>query len=263
MLILLPLSLQAGHEHKAVGAEAAALANNHIMLNGIWAVTNNQAGMVYLTAPTAGLAYVNQFLVKELSYQSVAFSYPLKKVAFGLDASFTGDALYREMSVGLAFGMRLTPDFAAGLKVDYLSTRIDAESFVPLNLVTFELGWLFQVTDEIRMAAHTFNPFQQKFSTSDADDVPASYALGFSFLVAEPLTVVMEAEKISGYTESIKVGIAYKAARATYIRAGVASNPALFSFGFESAYKNIHLQLSASHHPVLGFSPGVSMFIEW
>lgn len=254
----------AGHDKADHGARSSGLAGADVALSGFWSLRNNQAGLASLKNPTGGLFYENRFGMKELGYQSAGFVYPFQGSALGVTANYFGDELYHESAFGLAYGMRIAEGFSAGIQLDYFSSFTDAEEQVKNNAVTFEAGLLYELTPEITIGVHAYNPLEVSMNSSAATEViPSNYSLGAAFKVDEKLLLTTEVEKTQGYGESVRAGVEYEVVDKTFLRAGVATKPGLFSFGFETSWNHLTLQIASSMHEVLGFSPMVSVLFEF
>src|SRR3954470_24173291 len=61
-----------------IGARSAALSDASVTYSDIWCSFNNQAGLAKLKGCTAGVDYVNRFLLPEFSTRSFAVALPTK-----------------------------------------------------------------------------------------------------------------------------------------------------------------------------------------
>lgn len=249
-----------GHDKADHGARSSALAGADVALSGFWSIRNNQAGLSHLEAPVAGLFYENRFGIRELGMQSIAFAYPFNTGTIGVTGNYFGDRRYNESAIGLAYGMEILDGFSVGLQLDYFSSYIDSEQFVKNSAVTFEGGILYDLAGDITIGVHAYNPLEIKMEQSDAVAIiPSTYSIGMAVHLTDGLLVSSELLKTTDQKESVRVGVEYEIIKKTYLRTGVASNPGLFSFGFETSWNQWTLQIASSMHHVLGFSPMISL----
>lgn len=260
---LLTIFAFAGHEKNAHGARSAAMSFADVCLRDFWSLRNNQAGLAWISEPAAGIYYENRFGLKELSFQSTGVIYPFSFGTMGVTADYYGDENYNEMTAGLAWGMKLHKKLAAGIQLDYLSTFINLEQFNKASTVTFEIGLLYQVNNEIWIGTHVYNPIQQEMKSEAYEKVPAVFSLGALFEVSDKLIFSAEAEKITDKKESFHIGAEYELLKATYARVGISTSETLFSFGFETSVNSLRLQLASSMHQSLGFSPMASIVYQF
>lgn len=249
----------AGHEKTSHGARSSALSYADICLRDFWSLRNNQAGLAWLKSPAAGIYYENRFGLQELSFQSAGVAYPFSFGTLGITADYYGSKNYNETTVGLAWGMKLHEKLAAGVQLDYLSTFIDLENFNTASSVTFEIGVLYQVIDEVWIGAHVYNPQRQEMKSEAYEKIPSVFSLGALFEVAHGLMVTSKVEKTTDKAESYHLGVEYELLDETFARVGVSTSQSLFSFGFETRISSLTLQLASSMHQSLGFSPMASL----
>jgi hypothetical protein len=249
-----------GHDKADHGARSAAMAGADVGLTGFWSLRNNQAGLSHLEAPAAGLFYENRFGIRALGLQSIGFAYPFKTGTIGVTANYFGDRSYNESAFGLAYGMKIFEDLSVGVQLDYFASYTDAETFVKNNAVTFEGGVLYDLTKDITVGLHAYNPLEIKMEQSDAVAIiPSSYSIGVVVHITEGILVSSELLKTMNQKESVRLGVEYEIIEKTFLRTGVATHPGLFSFGFETSWNRWTLQLASSMHQVLGFSPMISI----
>lgn len=259
-LFLSVFAAYGGHEKNDHGARSVALAGADVSLEGFWALRNNQAGLTGVKKPTAGLFFENRFGIRELAYQSAGFVYPFKTGTLGVTANYSGGELYNESLLGIAYGMKIFEGFSIGVQLDYLSSYTDTEDPFKNQAVTFEAGLLYELGEDVTIGFHAFNPMEVSMKSEAAITlVPAVFNLGAAFHLAEGLQVTTELQKVTNKKESVKLGVEYEIVDKTFLRTGVATEPGLFTFGFETSWNAWRFQLASSMHNVLGFSPAVSI----
>ncbi|PID95691.1 MAG: hypothetical protein CSA94_00250 [Bacteroidetes bacterium] len=256
----IPISY-AGHESRSHGGRSAAMGFADVGLKDFWALRNNQAGLAYITQISGGIYYENRYLIPEMGFQSIGIAIPVKNSVIGITADYFGDENFNETTIGLAFAKQLFKNFSMGIQMDYLTTFVDNDSFGRHHLLTFELALMYELTEGITIGFHTYNPFETKLNKDAQEIIPATYSLGGAFHINDNLRISSEIEKVTDRDESFKMGVEYKVAKKTWVRAGVGTRPGIFSFGFETAWKNIVFQFASSKHPTLGYSPMASLIV--
>jgi len=252
----------AAHENSPAGGRGAGMANASVCLSDFWAVQNNQAALAGLRTITAGAFYENRFLVKELSLKSAAFILPVKSGVFGLTTSYFGYSLYNETKTGVSFSKQLGKWLSAGVQLDYLTVHL-GDNYGKKNAFTFEAGILASLTKDLTFGFHVFNPVQVKLSGDYPERIPAVIRTGFSYAFSEKVLAALEIEKNSNEKQQFKAGLEYKVIQSAYIRAGIATNPTMESFGFGLDFKNFTIDFASSVHQVLGFSPQASVIYHF
>ena len=255
---LIVLNVFAIHDNKPVGARSAAMGNASVALSDFWSAHNNQAGLAYYKNIAAGFYYEDNFLIKELGLKYAAVVLPTKSGVFGLTTSYFGYTQYNESKLGLAYSKSFGERFSAGIQLDYLSTRI-AENYGNKGAVTFELGIRAQLSKNLYLGAHVFNPVNIKIAEYNDERLPTIMRLGLSYNFSEKIIACVETEKDINYDPVLKAGMEYHIIKEIYIRAGISTNPTLNTFGFGVEFKKLKFDFASSIHQTLGYSPQLSL----
>jgi hypothetical protein len=248
----------AGNNNHPIGARSASMAGSSVTLSDVWSAHHNQAGLAYLNGFTAGAYFENRFAVKELSTKGAAFAMPYKNGAFGLSITQFGFSLYNENKIGLAYAQKFGDVFSAAVQLDYLSTFI-AEGYGQSHAVAAEVGVMANLTKDLKIGAHIFNPTRAKLADYNNERTPTIFRLGLNYRFSKKVFVTAETEKSTYFKPIIKGGIEYQFNDYLYLRAGLSNNPNVIAFGFGLHLKNFQLDIGTSQHAVLGYSPQIGL----
>jgi len=260
-LIMLLLAVKAGlasGEWTPSGGRSAGMGMSSVALSDCWSVHNNQAGMAFSDRTVAGVYFENRYLVKEMGYQTAAFSLKTKYGMLGATIDYSGDANYNTSRAGLAYAMKLGNRFAAGVQLDYIGTVLGEEYGKRSNL-TFEAGIMVKMTEQLTFGAHAFNLMHVKMSEFNDERIPTTFNAGFGYAFSNNLLLTAEACKNSEFPMELRTGAEYKFNRMAYSRIGLGTNPFRYTFGFGIEMKNFTFDLSSSVHQQLGYSPQASL----
>lgn len=241
-----------------IGGRAAGTSGASVTHQDIWAQYHNQAALAYLKGINFGFAFQNAFFVKELSTKSVAVALPLKSGVFGLNYYYFGYPKFNENKVGLSFAKPLGKRFAFGGQIDYFYTHIDGE-YGQRGMAAGELGVLAEPIDNLFIGAHVFNLWHTKLSTYENEYMPTIFKLGASYLLYEKALLSIEAEKDLDMDMVFKTGLELELLKDFYFRAGIATSPTIYSFGLGYTFKSFQMDIGFSRHPVLDYSPAISV----
>jgi hypothetical protein len=244
------------------GARSAAMGGASVALADFWSMQNNQAGLAWQEHLTAGAYYENRFLVKELSLKSAGVALPVRYGVFGLKVSHFGYEQFNESKFGLAYARKLSERFAVGVQLDYLHTSIGGD-YGSHGALTFEVGLLARIDDHLSLGAHVYNPISAQMADYADERIAAVFRLGAAYAFDENLTLTAEAEKQADFDVNIKMGIEYRLIPQLCVRGGIATDPALYSFGFGVLLGNLQIDISSSIHQVLGYSPQVGLIYHF
>jgi len=273
LILLTAGNLWCANTNQPIGGRSAGMGNASVTLNDFWSVHNNQAGLAGINVAAVGLYYENRFLVQELSLKAAAFVLPTKSGTFGINFNSFGYVNYNEMKVGLAYGKKFGNIFSAGVQLDYLRTHI-AEDYGNKDAFTFEIGIRTELTKQLTIAAHVFNPIRVKIQSETDDRVPAILKLGISYSLSDKLLLSLETEKDSDFKPLIRGGFEYKIVDMATVRIGYSTLPSTsgsdnfsiasaYSFGFGLKLRKFVIDLSSSWHQTLGWSPMVSFIYNF
>lgn len=255
------------------GGRSAGLANASVCLSDFWSIQNNQAGLAAYNKIAGGFAYENNFLVKELGLKSGAFVLPVHFGSFGLSFQHFGYSSYSRSKLGLAYARKLGDSFSVGIQLDYLTTKI-GEDYGSKNNLTFEIGILTNLTTDLVLGAHVFNPLNVKLEDEFNERIPAIYKLGLAYSLTDELLITIESEKNMDFKPLVRGGVEYKLAKQASVRIGYSSVPAKsgsenfsisseMTFGFGLDLQRFKLDFAASWHQTLGWSPTVSFIFNF
>jgi len=257
LFVLIKTGIASG-EWIAHGGRAAGMGLSSVAVVDFWSVNNNQAGMAFYDKTAAGIYFENRFLIKELGTQTGAFTLKTKYGVLGTTVSHSGDANYSTTKAGLAYALKFGNHFSAGVQLDYIGTTL-GEDYGKRNNITFDVGIMVKITDELTFGAHTFNPMHVQLSEYNNESIPTTLNAGFGYTFSDKLLLTAEACKNSEFPMELRTGAEVKLGNVAYARIGLSTNPARYTFGFGIEMKKFTLDLSSSVHTQLGYSPQISM----
>ncbi|MBN1251095.1 MAG: hypothetical protein JXA16_03100 [Bacteroidales bacterium] len=241
-----------------VGARSSGLSGASVSLIDVWSQYYNQAGLAYLDDITVGLAYKNEFFVKELATNSIAVAVPTKTGTFGLNYNYFGYPKFNENKIALAYAKSFGKKIAVGIQLDYIYTHIEGE-YGNQGVAAGEIGILSNPYKDLYIAAHVFNIWNAKVSEYDETNLPVIFKLGASYKLYEIALLSVELEKDIDYPVIFKTGVEFEMLKKVFFRAGVAAKPTIFSFGLGYAFNSFKLDIAFSKHEILDYSPSIGL----
>lgn len=245
-----------------IGAEANGLGGTALNQKDVFSSYNNPGALGQVKKTSVGLAYDNRFLLKELSLQSLAGTYALKKNGtFGIHAQHYGFALYREMVGGLSYGMELAPRFSIGTTVNIHRIQL-GENYGNSTKATFALGMLYAVNDDLSFGMRVHNISRSTLASFEDERYPTVFGLGLQYAFSEKVFWNLEAEKNMVYPINIKTGLALQPHEIVALRLGVNSYPFQSTFGLGLTLPKFQFDLAAAWHAQLGISPSFGLIFN-
>lgn len=258
--ILWPILLMASGDPLVTGARHSAMGFSTTSLPGLWGAFANRAALAENPAIGVGFYYDNRFMTKEMALKSAAFSIPAWNGAFAVSYSHFGFDQYSDQSVGLSFGRNFGPKIQVGLGFNYLMNTL-AGDYEKRTGFTFSVGLRAKLSRAWTLGAYVDNPSSQTMSGLSEERIPSRMGTGLLWSIADGWLATAEVVKVTGYATEIHVGAEYRLVKQVYLRGGVATGPARYTFGAGLNTGRLRIDLSSSVHTVLGYSPQISL--QW
>jgi len=256
--IFFPLTAYAGMDGDPAGAAQAGTGSVSVFTTGIWSTHNNPAGLAKLMNPATGLYIENRFLIKELFFNVGSFAVPVKNGGFGIAISHLRLGQYTNTFAGLAYGRKFGERLSAGVRFDYYHISFGKE-YEAGSAVSFDAGIQWEISESVSLACNVFNPTRVKLLERSDEHIPSIIRTGISYKPIPELVMLTEIEKSSESDLNIAFGMEYSFDNKLFIRAGLGINSSKFSFGFGYVYSQFSVDVAASWHQLLGFTPQASL----
>jgi len=238
----------------AAGARGIGVGNANLTYQDIHSGFNNQAGLAYLEGFSAAAYAENRFLLKELQLAAISIAQPTNSGTWGMLLQYFGFDAYNEQKIGLNYSRKLFNNLAIGAQFDFLNTQIKAIGNTAT--FTFEIGLQYEILDKLTVGIHLFNPIRATIGTQA---LPAIIQIGLTYKPTNYITISSSVEKDSTLPYNLRIGLEYQLLEKIQFRSGFNSNPNRLSFGLGYLINRLQLNVAASYHEVLGFSPALGV----
>ncbi|MEM6316711.1 MAG: hypothetical protein AAF960_03520 [Bacteroidota bacterium] len=252
-LIPVFLSGQNGFSQYA-GARGIGLANANLGFRDVYAGFNNQAGLAFLENFGAVGYIENRFQLEELKLAALTVAQPTEFGTFGMTLQYYGFDLYNEQKVGLSYSRQLFDNLAIGAQFDFLNTRIS--EYGNASALTFELGLQYRIVEKLWAGVHIFNPIRAELGQST---LPSVLQFGLNYEVSLSLIISGSLEKNAELATNYRFGLEYFLWQKVFFRTGINTEPSLINFGLGYDVGQVQINVAASFHQVLGFSPAIGL----
>ncbi len=223
--------------------------------------TSNQAALAQIKNAAIGVYGERRFLLAETSMYSAVGVLATKNGNFGLQADYFGFKNYNESQLGVAYARSLGSKIDIGIKFNYYSYRIPG--YENSAAVTFEIGAIVHLTDQLHAGIHFYNPVGGALSKTRNEKLGSVYKFGLGYEPSEKFLISAEFVKQEDIPVNINAGVQYNFAKQFFARVGIASENESPYAGAGISWNNIRLDVSASYHPQLGFSPGLMLIVNF
>jgi len=222
---------------------------------GLWLSFSNQALLAQNRQYSAGINCLNRYNITELGTYSAGFILPAGKSSAGILLSRFGYSEYSREKIGLACGMQLSEKISAGIQIDYYAVRT-SNKYSNYQSLTFEMGILINLSDNISAGIHLFNPVPNSLRKSF---LPSSLNAGVGIELSQSLFAAAEIAMSSAKPIMIKMGFDYEAVRNLHIRGGFTSENTSFSFGAGFSVHAVIIDIGFATHERLGVTTAASL----
>ena len=223
--------------------------------------TGNQAALANIKQAGAGLFCERRFMLSATSSYIIAAALPTKLGNFGIQIDYSGFKNFNENKIGLAYGRHLGPRVDIGVQFNYYGYRIPAYSNA--SSINFEAGVIMHFTKKLQGGVHVYNPIGVKLGKTNKEKLAAAYKAGLGYDASDNFFVAAEIIKEEDKPVNIIAGVQYHFKKQLFVRLGISSSTASLFFGAGVSWKNLRLDVAASYHSRLGFSPGILLIMNF
>lgn len=245
---------------KPVSASYIGLGAYSINHADVFSITSNQAALARMENAAVGFFGENRFLLTETNMYSAIIALPTKEGNFAFQADYFGYKNYNESQLGMAYARNVGTKLDLGIKFNYYSFRIPG--FESPSTVNFEIGVICHFTEKLNGGIHIYNPVGGRLSKTENDKLSSVYSFGLGYEASDNFFVSAEIVKQEDLPVDVNAGVQYNFAKQFFARFGIASQNESPYGGAGLSWKNFRLDVSASYHPQLGFSPGLMLIMN-
>ncbi len=251
LIISLVIELKA-QENMPIGTRQASLGGVGLFGNDVWMSVHNQAGLAKAEGPSFGSYFNNRFQLQELRTLGFALVYPSKNMGtFGLNYTQFGYEMFKQSKFSFAYGKKLFERVDVGIAIDYFRVEQGRE-YGAKGFPTAEIGVLIEPIDNFFVGAHAFNPWGFKIKDNVNGHLNSVFSLGVAYNFSDKVLVAAEVEKDLELPVSVKFGTEYEFIKNFFLRVGMSTKPAEYSFGLGYSFKGITLDIGVKTHSTMG-----------
>ncbi len=245
---------------KPVASPYLGLGAYSISQADVFSFTSNQAALVQIKNATAGVYGERRFLLSELNYYSAAVALPTSSGNFGLQAGYFGFSEYNETQLGLAYARKLGSKVDIGVQFDYNALQI--AGYGKSSAINFQIGTLMHLSEKLHAGFHAYNPVGGKFGNDKQEKLASVYTAGLGYEASDKFFVSAEILKEENKPVTVNGGMQYKFLPQLLARAGISTATSTIYAGIGLQLKSFRLDITTSHHPLLGVTPGLLLIFN-
>lgn len=243
----------AQNDRFAVGTEAAATGYTAQTRSDAFSVFNNSAGLANIGGFSVGAYAENRFLVADINLIGLGAALPTKSGTFGVGLFRYGNQSYNETKVKFGYGRLLAEKLSIGASFEVNSIGI--EEYGSNFNFTFDLGFQYNVLENVRIGGNIYNPLRVQLTDNDLDKLPTIITFGATFQPSEKVAIHLEVQKNMDYIASFRGGMNYRLLEVLSLQAGFVSDPNMATAGFGIHLQGLQINIAGTWHPSLGYTP--------
>jgi len=250
-----------GTDHPA-DARSRGLGGSGVMLPDQTHGMSNPASLSTLERTSFSLHAENPFFIPELATGALSLCIPSKTGTFGITYCASGYDAYRESKTSLAFGKALGKRLRAGIELNYCHIRQYGE-YGSFRAFVSALGIQFQPITSLVLGLYLNNPAGQSYYPKGNRKVPTVFRAGLGYRPGEDILFCVEYDRETGRKPVYCAGVECACGRLFSFRLGISSAECRrYSFGLGLRHDHLKTDLAVSHHPVLGYSPAITLIFS-
>lgn len=262
LLFLIGVSLvKAQTIRYAVSMPYIGLAAYSKQQHDVFSFTSNQAALAQQKNIAVGIYGERRFMLSDNSVYTLAAAVPSSLGNFGFKMNYSGFKNFNENTFGLAYGRSLGSKVDIGIQFNYYGYRIP--TYGAASSINAELGAIIHLSSRIHAGLHVYNPVGGKLGKSGDEKLASSYKFGLGYDASDHFFVSVETIKEENKPLNVTGGVQYQFEKQFFARAGFVSETSSGFAGVGISWKNLRLDVAASYHPQLGFSPGLSLIANF
>lgn len=220
----------------------------------------NPASLTQTKHTAAGISSARKFMLSELGDYAIAGNLHAGPGTFGLALLYTGDAAYKEMQAGLAYGRKLGTGISLGVQLNYSSTGV-AAGYGKYSAMHGAVGLIMHITPQLHAGIHVSGLSAPGKNKQTVQPSP-SFKIGAGFEPSSGLLITATINKKMYEPVHMSAAVQYLPVKRLLIRLGLESQTASWFTGAGFYKGNIRIDVFAYYHPQLGFTPGMSLIFQ-
>jgi hypothetical protein len=257
-LFLISATLSAQTGLYPLDAAAVGMGNIATLQTGVWSALTNPAGLGVAPSFAAGVQHEQRYSIPGLGIEAIAAVLPVWGGGIGLSLAHAGLAEQGESRFGIQLGRKLGSHITAGVSFHGHLLRFPA-GYRNAFALSAGAGIYATPLPHLAMGVYVSNLSFSRFNNDAHDRLPVVFHWGLGYEVAPAITLCAELEKDVYAPLRVKTGAEYYMFNLLYIRLGVLSQPFEIHYGLGCQYRIFQIDFALYRHPVLDFSPQLSL----
>ena len=222
--------------------------------SNFWFYPTNPAALALINHSAISLDAQNKFGLAALNRYSISYIQKLNNAGLSLGLAQFGYSLYKETNSHLAYGLNLSSKLAAGVEFGYQRIFV-AESTRKNQSTGVGLAINWKPSEQLELGSRLN---LNKSATAQE----YCFQLGLNYALDKKLHLLTEWAKTTNKKMVLAVALEYEPTKGVLLFYGLKNKAFNNSFGVGFAKHQFKLLLATQVHPVLGWSPSISLIYK-
>lgn len=243
---------QPSHLQEQNGYISGSAYSTHFM--DAFSFSSNPSSTAAMKNFSAGVLMERKWMLKELNAYKISASGNIGNGGFGVALERSGDALYSEQSLDLAYGKNLGKT-ELGTRFGYLWDQTSGYGNIGFGYCGIAMR--MHITDKLITGWELDIPVFGRAGKTNPEKGAQLFRMGFGYEPEEDLFLAIQIEKASDRSSNLSASVEYRYGEQFFFSFGI--NSAQASLFFKSGWKKNRLciQIYTAYENPLGFSPGL------
>jgi len=220
-----------------------------------WSGFSNVGASAFIEKSSIGLNYSNRYFLNELHQNDLVGSLKLSKGVLSTGFSYAGFSAFSSTRSCIGYALKLKNNLGLGVQLTHNTSRFSQLALKTDHYFSANVGLYYKVQDNWAIGVSMVNLFGYIKRENDQLSI---FKIGTHHILSEKVEAYLEVEKSSARPIQLKAGLEYQPLTNFFFRVGVNGEPLTVSGGFGYLFSKIRLDVAASYHQILGWSPSFS-----
>lgn len=227
-----------------LSVRSIGLGNASVSFNDINSLFNNQAGLADLEKMGFLFSGQETFRSPNSDNLGVGFAMPSSFGTFGINLNYYESNNLIQIKTGLTYARKLMEKISIGIQFDMLTNQFLTRDRI--NLFTIEIGLQFELTENLLVGIHLFNP--AKLEIIKDEFLPTILRTGAIYTVSKKVLIHAELKSIFNFPLIFNSGMEFELVNNLWLRLGYHTKPNTFNAGIGYLFKNgIRIDLAGTY----------------
>lgn len=256
LIILTPDTLFAGN------VRSISLGNARSTLLDEYAVFSNPAGICFNKGLFSIFSISNHYQIIALTEKELGLGYVHKNKGFGFSLNQLGDHRLSRTKISTAYSQRFGPALSLGIRINAIQWAF-SDIYGSKILFSSTLSCVTNISKSLDLCCIIENPSRQFISKEFQERMESSISFGLLKKFSDRFSFRTEIEQKIQAQTNVKVSLEYGSGKSMIFRSGFESAYGRFSFGFESIFKKLSIDLAFSYEHTLGLKSSVGIIYRF